>query len=724
MNVYNAQGKSIGLGESVGRGGEATVYRVSGQAGWLAKIYEPAPRPNYAEKLAWMISHPPENPTRALAHSSLAWPSGLLYDSRNKLAGYMMPHIHAAVPMLEVFNPRRRQETLPRFDRRYLHRTARNLSATLTAIHARGYVIGDLNESNVLVTPSALVSLIDTDSFQVQEVLPGTGSTGKQVVNHPCPVGKLEYTPPELHNQVIGSVLRQPAHDAFALGVLIFQLLMEGSHPFRAQWLGGGDPPPVESRIAQGIFPYSATPDSRVRPPKGAPDLNRLHPALVELIFRCFIDGHKDWQRRPAPEQWEAALASAESALVECPDRHLYSNHLVACPYCQATGTSGKAAPAYQAGSARRGQATSPHSGAPQRSSGTPQSSSGSTRASPGTAHGSPGTPQQSAGPTRRATWPPPPRQKHPPQPQSRPRSGPHFRPSSTAPTFNWQAFIASQMKNSWTRAAYPKGAPSPFGTPSGVPYRPQPRPSYQPPSRPFPRSQPGSGFVYHPGSVKAWVSPRLSKSLFVGGGLGALVGALIGGLAGLASASSDEIAAMTLLWALGGAAAGVLRGWKPGYRMSRWVDRNIGWHRLLPILGLLVGAMVGMLLGFIIGWWAIIPVFVGMFYGARLGKKAGRKVVMMGSRIGWDRLWAGLSALVAALFGLRLAVWLSAGAMGSMVAQGAASLSGWLTGLLSGSASDLLIIAVVSGVFCGGLAGAVSGSLTDLFARLSGLVD
>jgi hypothetical protein len=32
-----------------------------------------------------------------------------------------------------------------------------------------------------------------------------------------------------------------------------------------------------------------------------------------------------------------------------------------------------------------------------------------------------------------------------------------------------------------------------------------------------------------------------------------------------MASASLGEMAALTMLWALGGAAAGVLRGWKPG---------------------------------------------------------------------------------------------------------------------------------------------------------------
>ncbi|MEE4609308.1 MAG: hypothetical protein V2L15_10510 [Desulfobacteraceae bacterium] len=659
MKVYDAKGKTIWLGESVGRGGEAIVYRVRGQTGWLAKLYEQGARANYTEKLTWMISHPPENPTRSIAHPSLAWPSALLFDSKHKLAGYMMPHIRAAVPLLEVFNPRRRRETLPRFDRRYLHRTARNLSIALTALHARGYVIGDLNESNVLVTASALVSLIDTDSFQVQEV------RENQTYYYPCPVGKLEYTPPELHRFNLGSIIRQPEHDAFALGILIFQLLMEGSHPFRAQWLGSGDPPPIETRIAQGVFPYSTIPDSRVRPPKGTPDLNQLHPALAELVFRCFIDGHEDAQQRPAPEKWTQALAEAENALTQCPNRHLFSNHLAECPQCRAGAPSEKTTSTRQTAPPRPGATTRPAGQKP------PQ-----------------------------------------PAPRSRPARPKHaFRGRWRAPVnpaFDWQAFFAALMKNAWIQTTYPSGIPYPS------------RPTSPPPARPQPGSQPVSRPANRPIGLRAWASPRLSKSLLAGGGMGAMIGAAIGGLVGFASASLGEITAWTLVWALGGAAAGVLRGWKPGYKLSVWVDSRLGWDRLLPIVGLLFGAMVGTLVGLVVGWWAIIPVFIGMYFGARTGKKAGRKVVGIGNRIGWNRIWAGLSAGIAALFGWWAAVWLSGGAVGSLTAQGATTLSGWL----SGSTPNLLLTAAVGGMVCGGLAGAVSGSLTDLVARFCGLGD
>ncbi len=219
-----------------------------------------------------------------------------------------MPYIQQAVPVLVVFNPRRRVETLAQFDRRYLHRAARNLATAAGALHTSGYVVGDLNESNVLVTSSALVTLIDTDSFQVQE------PRGGQVVTYACPVAKPEYTPPELQGKSLSSTVRSPEQDAFSLGVLIFQLLMEGNHPFRAQWLGKGDPPPIEERIALGGFPYTSTPGMPVRPPKYAPDLDLLHPEISELVRRCFIDGHRDPRLRPEASAWEWAIAEAEKS--------------------------------------------------------------------------------------------------------------------------------------------------------------------------------------------------------------------------------------------------------------------------------------------------------------------------------------------------------------------------------------------------------------------------
>jgi DNA-binding helix-hairpin-helix protein with protein kinase domain len=218
---------------------------------------------------------------------------------------------------------------LPGFDRRYLHRTAANFAIAIGALHSHGLVVGDLNESNVLVRPNALVTMIDTDSYQVPNL------KGRQPLIFPCPVGKTEFTPPELQGKPFAGTVRTPEHDRFALAVLIFLLLMEGSHPFRASWLGAGEPPSTDQKISHGLFPHAQPPPAGVAPPPGLPPLAALHPAIADLMRRCFVDGHKHPAKRPLPADWERALSEGERALVRCPNGHYYGGHLRSCSWCE-----------------------------------------------------------------------------------------------------------------------------------------------------------------------------------------------------------------------------------------------------------------------------------------------------------------------------------------------------------------------------------------------------
>ena len=313
----------------MGQGGEATVFNISSAPDFVAKIYT-APQADQADKVAWMRDHPPDDPARELNHASIAWPSDLLYDPEGRFAGFLMPRINGAVGLIDVFNPRRRKLTLPNFNEIYLHRTARNLASALGVLHERDYIVGDLNESNIMVTPATLVTMIDTDSFQVR----ARSRIGRPIV-YRCPVGKYEYLPPELQGTSIRNKDRSEAHDRFALGVLIFQLLQDGSHPFRARWLRDGDPPPIEERIRQGWYPHSARRNrAPVEPPQNVMPLQALHPHLNVLFKRCFEIGHRNPNARPAPQEWEAAFAQAEQALQPCGQGHFFSKHLNACPKC------------------------------------------------------------------------------------------------------------------------------------------------------------------------------------------------------------------------------------------------------------------------------------------------------------------------------------------------------------------------------------------------------
>lgn len=315
----------------LGRGGEAQVYPIAGRADRVAKIYGPGKATTErARKLVVMLANPPEVPTSGGDHVPLAWPTGLLTQTHapNAVVGFLMPRAHRVEQIIDYYNPQRRLEFCPLFDYRYLLRAARNLAATTRSIHARGYVIGDLKHSNVLVSQTALVTLVDTDSFQVVD--PQTG------VLYPCRVGTPDYTPPERQYDADAHTALTPEHDLFALGILIFQLLMEGTHPFAGVYTGEGDPPPFEERIAAGHFPYGASPGPYRPGKRTAPPFEMLPPTLQRLFLQCFETGHADPTARPSAQEWQTELDAACNTLKVCSDNphHFYSDHLEACPWC------------------------------------------------------------------------------------------------------------------------------------------------------------------------------------------------------------------------------------------------------------------------------------------------------------------------------------------------------------------------------------------------------
>lgn len=326
-------GEIINIDESfiLGVGGEARIYGLLNDPYLVAKVYH-KPTEEKIQKLFLMLNNPPDNYISVQKLASIAWPIDLLYIQNNgsqQIVGFLMPRVTGMKSLINFYNPGIRRRYNPLFNYRYLLRAARNLSTAVNTLHVRGYVIGDINESNILVSDTALVVLVDTDSFQVRDIQRG--------IVYRCPVGKPEFTPPELQNKKFAEIDRLPEHDSFGLAVLIFQMLMEGTHPFAGVYRGSGDPPPYEERIAFGHFPYSK--DRRVPyvPPKNAPPFEILNPNIRQLFRKCFEAGHKDPSQRPDARTWQEALNNAEHELIKCSvnEQHFYGNHLKSCPWCE-----------------------------------------------------------------------------------------------------------------------------------------------------------------------------------------------------------------------------------------------------------------------------------------------------------------------------------------------------------------------------------------------------
>ena len=327
----NAEVIDFGGLEPLGRGGEARVYLYPTDQTCVAKIYH-RPMDEHLRKLRAMLANPPVDPMLEKGHVSIAWPKDLLHtdDSRGIMMGYLMGRVQDMRPIIDYFNPASRRSHCPLFSYRYLIYTARNLVAAVKTVHDRGYVIGDINESNVLVNDRALVTLVDTDSFQVRD--PQSGLVYR------CPVGKPEYTPPELQNRVFAEIDRAVEHDLFALAVLLFSLLMEGTHPFDGLFHGEGNPPLREERIAAGHFVYGSRPCA-YSPKPTAPPWELLPPQIRTLFLRCFDQGHSNPVMRPSAAEWQQALYQADQDLLTCGanSQHLYGAHLTSCPWCART---------------------------------------------------------------------------------------------------------------------------------------------------------------------------------------------------------------------------------------------------------------------------------------------------------------------------------------------------------------------------------------------------
>src|SRR5665213_2177366 len=256
-SLYDNLNRRVDLGPQLGVGGEGAVFEVVGRPDSVAKIYHKPLDARGEQKLRLMAT---------LARPDLltvaAWPMATLQQTPNgPLVGILMPRVSGHKEIHTLYSPAHRKKEFPTADWAFLIQSAMNCAVAFDAIHRRGHAIGDVNQSNVLVSPKAMVSLIDCDSYQIS-------AGGK---SFPCEVGVPLYTPPELQGQSFRGVVRTHNHDRFGLAVLIFHLLFVGRHPFSGRPLTRGELP-IEKAIKEFKFAFSrAAAQLQIAPPPHAP---------------------------------------------------------------------------------------------------------------------------------------------------------------------------------------------------------------------------------------------------------------------------------------------------------------------------------------------------------------------------------------------------------------------------------------------------------------------
>lgn len=316
-SLFDETGKPLRISKRIGKGGEGEVYTIDG-SDLVVKFYTVQDAHTREAKIKLMVSN-------GLAKRSplVAFPVSMVFDKSRRFAGFTMAKISSHQPLHELYSPGARKAAFPQANYRFLAISAGNIARAIGATNAAGCVIGDINHSGILVSPTATVTLIDADSFQI---------AGGGRLFH-CKVGVPEYTPPELQGKALSSVVRTENHDAFGLAIAIFQLLFMGRHPYSGRYTGGDMP--LEKAIGEFRFAYSTTRSVGMSPPPGVPTLKDFPTTIGQAFEAAF--GPSGVNSRPSPKQWIVLLEELKSSLKVCSANslHHYPSAATECPWCR-----------------------------------------------------------------------------------------------------------------------------------------------------------------------------------------------------------------------------------------------------------------------------------------------------------------------------------------------------------------------------------------------------
>ncbi len=316
-------GKRLEVVKRIGKGGEGDVYLLAGNDKKAVKVYRDEKRAEREAKVRAMVHH------RLAASSNLvAFPEVVVTTQSGHFAGFAMRLVEGFRELHELYGPRSRKLYYPKADFRFLVRAAANTARAVGQVHSSSCVIGDLNESGLLVSSEATVAMIDADSFQFE----ANGNV------YPCLVGKPDFTAPELHGRSLAGVARTKAHDHFGLSVAIFQLLFMGRHPYAGQQKGSDLS--LEQMIASNLFAYSKRRQTGVTPPGVLPSLDDFTPDIGDAFERAF---GLEPAKRPSAAEWANMLHALEGRLSRCgiDGLHYYPSSAKGCPWCRMEGATG-----------------------------------------------------------------------------------------------------------------------------------------------------------------------------------------------------------------------------------------------------------------------------------------------------------------------------------------------------------------------------------------------
>src|SRR4051812_24366902 len=239
MTVYLPGGRVITLDQPLGGGAEGKIFRLAATPDLCAKIYPDRGRYTNDRPGAMMTAAPSRWRGDHGEHMHLAWPREILEDRDGRIRGFLMPRVEGA-PLTHLFDPHKRLTAVDTPTWRIVVTVAARVARLLAMLHEAGVMMGDLSPTNLVLSRTGHVTLVDCDTVQF------TDAKTSQV--HRCTKLTPEYAAPELSSGQVTEL--RPGQDDFGLAILVCQLLMEGEHPFEGV---PSDPVAPEGTAADNI---------------------------------------------------------------------------------------------------------------------------------------------------------------------------------------------------------------------------------------------------------------------------------------------------------------------------------------------------------------------------------------------------------------------------------------------------------------------------------------
>ena len=330
VRVRTSTGQMLVLGARVDNGRDGVVFRLQDAPELLGKLLPRArDRAEVSRRLTALVRHgrsPRAVGLLAGTPRRAAWPVSVIHSVDRGIPGFVMPDMRTNFESMDsLICAAIRNTCFPAATWATSLAAAANLARLVADLHEAGYVIGDLKQENLWADQDGNVGISDVDSFQFTD--------GGEFF--PCRSKSPGYTAPEgIDNS---AAVLDEASDNFVLAVLIYQLLMDGMHPFHGQPGDASLYISVDDNVLRGRARIVQPDLVRVLP--WAPPLTTLPRHIRSLFRQCFDEqGRRIAKSRPAASDWVAALdhARAASQLQNCPRvaGHVFTRERPWCPWC------------------------------------------------------------------------------------------------------------------------------------------------------------------------------------------------------------------------------------------------------------------------------------------------------------------------------------------------------------------------------------------------------